>query len=58
MSLVWAMFSLDTLGTAKRRGVMGPDMELSREGEPKAQNHLPPGRQLLFGSPRDPGSAV
>lgn len=43
MSLVWAMFSLDTPGTAKRRGVMGPDMELSREGGPKAQNHMPPG---------------
>ena len=26
MSLVWAMLSLDTLGTAKRRGVPGPDM--------------------------------
>lgn len=39
MSLVWATLSLDTLGTPKRRGDPGPDMELSGEEGPETEPH-------------------
>lgn len=48
---------LDTLGTAKRRGVMGPDMELFQEWRSqRLRTTCHPDGSFFFGSPRDPGS--
>lgn len=39
VSLVWASLSLDSLGTPKRRGDLGPDMEPSGEEGPETEPH-------------------
>lgn len=55
MSLVWAMLSFHALGTPKRSRAMCPNMQLSREGGLRTQNHT---RTRILPFPGAPKTSV